>query len=73
MKGQNKTNPSAEPIAVPADGSAPFKWETVGLEVSEYMPVEFEGKTYNLAALTEWEAKFLIGHGTEMMPFLRQK
>ncbi len=31
----------------------------VGLELSDYMPVEYAGRCYNLATLTDSEAEFL--------------
>mgnify|MGYP001129903311 CR=1 FL=1 len=34
-------------------------YRIVGLEQSDYMPVEYAGRCYNLATLTDSEAEFL--------------
>lgn len=46
------------------------KWRIVGLAKSDYMPLEYQGRTYNLASLTEEDAKFLLGEGPEKVPFV---
>ncbi len=68
--GRNRASVASTVEATEATTS--FLWEVVGLQKSDYMPVEFDGKVYNLANITEWEAKYLLGQGPEKMPFLRQ-
>ena len=63
------------PTTVALEGAvvvSPFEWEIVGLQKSEDMPINYEGRTYNLGTLTIEEATFLINEGPEKVPFLRR-
>ncbi len=66
-----QTNPTTS-ASEEAGVVSPFQYEIVGLEKSEYMPINYDGRTYNLAALTPEEAAFLINEGPEKVPFLRR-
>ncbi|GAB3958193.1 hypothetical protein GCM10028805_52060 [Spirosoma harenae] len=49
-------------------GAAP-SWKVVGLEPAESMPIQFEGRTYDLARLTDEEAQYLLTF-PDQVPYL---
>lgn len=67
-KATEQEVPTTKSVEVSAP--APLKWKIVGLKESDYMPLEYQGRTYNLASLTEEDAKFLLKEGAEKVPFL---
>jgi hypothetical protein len=46
-------------------------YRTKGLEVSDYMPIRFEGRDYNLASLTADEVDYLLQF-PDQVPYLEK-
>lgn len=57
-KGPAKVKTPTIPVLMAAQADQ-RTYRIVGLELSDYMPVEYAGRSYNLASLTESEAELL--------------
>lgn len=53
-----------------ATAAPPKNYEIVGLQPTDQMPVGFNGRTYDLANLTEEDAAYLLGF-PEQVPFIK--
>lgn len=57
-----------DPIA-----AKPLEWEIIGLQKSDDMPIQYGGRSYNLARLTPEDAAFLLEQGPDLVPYIRRK
>ncbi len=57
-KGPEKIKTGKVPVLMDGQDSQQ-SYRIVGLEPSDYMPVEYAGRLYNLAALTDADAEYL--------------
>ncbi|GAB4042213.1 hypothetical protein [Spirosoma litoris] len=60
-----QTDPASDVVGVQRK-----TYQIVGLEMSDYMPIRFDGVDYNLANLTADEVDFLVQH-PDQVPYLK--